>query len=266
MSTPGIEGAGGIDRSGHAHVAQHYASRAQAYVSSRTHSSGADLDQIEALLRETGAGSHVLDLGCGGGHVSFRAAPHVAQVVACDLTPSMLDAVDAEARARGLSNISVQQAAAERLPFEDGRFDMVLSRFSAHHWHGFEAGLREARRVLRPGGRAVFIDTVAPASGLLDTYLQAIEVLRDASHVRNYTLAEWVAALARSGLPVQDVTLRRLPLEFAAWVGRTRTEAARAQAILSLQAMAPPEVGDYFKIEPDGSFEIDTVTCIAERC
>nr|WP_321986192.1 class I SAM-dependent methyltransferase [uncultured Lichenicoccus sp.] len=253
------------DKSGNAFVAGQYAPRAQAYVSSPTHSSGADLDQIEALLRETGGGSQVLDLGCGGGHVSFRAAPHVAQVVACDLTPSMLEAVAAEAQARGLSNISIRQAAAERLPFEDASFDRVLSRFSAHHWHGFEAGLREARRVLRPGGSAIFIDTVTPASGLLDTYMQAIEVLRDASHVRNYTLAEWVAALARSRLPVQDVTLRRLKLDFAAWIGRTRTEAARAQAILSLQATAPPEVRDYFCISPDGSFEIDTVTIIAPR-
>ncbi len=264
MSTSEIDRSGD-DRSGNAFVAEHYAPRAQAYVSSPTHSSGADLDQIEALLRETGAGAQVLDLGCGGGHVSFRAAPHVAHVVACDLTPSMLEAVAAEARVRGLANITVQQAAAERLPFADGRFDLLLSRFSAHHWHGFEAGLREACRVLRPGGRAVFIDTVTPASGLLDTYLQAIEVLRDASHVRNYTLAEWAAALARAGLAVQGATRRRLPLEFAAWTGRTRTTPARVQAILALQATAPPAVRDYFKIEPGGSFEIDTVTLIAPR-
>ncbi|WP_428377082.1 class I SAM-dependent methyltransferase [Lichenicoccus sp.] len=252
-----------IERAGHAFVAAQYAPRAQAYVSSPTHSSGADLDQVEALLRETGHGARVLDLGCGGGHVSFRAAPHVAQVVACDLTPSMLEAVAAEARARGLANITVQQAAAERLPFADGRFDFVLSRFSAHHWHGFEAGLREVLRVLGPGGRAVFIDTVTPASALLDTYLQAIEVLRDASHVRNYTLAEWVAALARAGLQVGGITPRRLRLDFTAWIDRTSTEMLRTQAILALQATAPAAVREHFRIEPDGSFEIDTVTCIA---
>ncbi|TLU71409.1 class I SAM-dependent methyltransferase [Lichenicoccus roseus] len=243
---------------GHAFVAGHYAARAQDYVSSTTHSTGADLDQIEALLREVGHGADVLDLGCGGGHVSFRAAPHVARVVACDLTPSMLDAVASEARTRGLDNIEVRQGAAERLPFADAAFDLVLSRFSAHHWLGFEAGLCEARRVLRPQGHAVFIDTISPASGLLDTTLQSIELLRDASHVRNHTLADWVAALARAGLPVESVTPRRLPLEFAAWIARTATEALRVQAIRSLQATAPAEVRDYFRFSEDGSFEIDT--------
>ena len=105
----------------------------------------------------------VLDLGCGGGHVSYRAAPLVAQVVACDITQSMLDEVARTAAERGLTNVIVRQAAAEKLPFESGSFDVVLCRFTAHHWQAMEAGLREARRVLKNSGRAVFVDTIAPA-------------------------------------------------------------------------------------------------------
>ncbi len=82
------------------------------------HGAGEDLEQIEALLRGH-AEARVLDLGCGGGHVSYRASPHVASVVACDLTRDMLDAVERTAAARGLSNITVRQAAAEALPFPD---------------------------------------------------------------------------------------------------------------------------------------------------
>jgi len=51
--------------------------------------------------------------------------------------------------------------------------------------------LREARRVLKPGGRAVFMDAISPGPALLDTYLQAVELLRDPSHLRDYSLAEW---------------------------------------------------------------------------
>ena len=62
----------------------------------------------------------------------------------------MLDAVAATAAERGLTNITVRQAAAEHLPFADAHFDIVLCRFTTHHWQDMEAGLREARRVLKP--------------------------------------------------------------------------------------------------------------------
>ena len=242
-------------------VAEQYSPRAQDYVTSLNHSTGADLDQIEDELRGS-ASARVLDLGCGGGHVSYRAAPHVAEVVAVDLTPSMLDAVARTAAERGLSNIVVQQAAAERLPFPDAAFDWVLCRFSAHHWQDMEAGLREARRVLRPSGRALFIDTVTPAERVLDTHLQAIELLRDASHVRNYGLAEWVAALERARFAVAGVTARRLPIDFPVWIARTRTSEPHAAAIRSLQAGSPARVRTHFAIAADGSFELDTATIV----
>ena len=242
----------------HAFVAGQYGPRADDYVRSVTHSSGEDLDQLEVLLRGHAA-ARVLDLGCGGGHVSYRAAAHVASVVACDLAPEMLDAVARTASERGLANITTQQAAAESLPFEAACFDFVLCRFSAHHWQDMPAGLREARRVLRPSGRAVFIDTVAPADPVLDTHLQTVELLRDASHVRNYSLAEWIAALSGAGFAVSTLQCRRLPMEFGAWTRRTHTPEAREAAIRSVQDSAPERVSDHFAITPDGSFTIDTM-------
>ena len=248
--------------SAHDFVAAQYGPRAEAYLASATHSTGDDLQQIEALLRGQ-AEAQVLDLGCGGGHVSYRAAPHVTSVVACDLAHDMLAAVGRTAAARGLSNITVRQAAAEALPFPDAAFDFVLCRFSAHHWQDVEAGLREVRRVLRATGCAVLIDTVAPGDPLLDTHLQAMELLRDASHVRNYTVAQWLAALSRSRLVVTGLTCRRLALEFPAWIARTHTPAAHADAIRSLQDRAPASVRAYFAVAEHGSFTLDTVTLIA---
>jgi SAM-dependent methyltransferase len=221
-----------------AFAAEHYASRAKDYVTSAVHSSGADLDQIEAELRTLGA-ARALDLGCGGGHVSYRAAPHVGEIVACDVTQSMLDAVAVSAVERGLTNITVQQAAAEKLPFADASFDVVLCRFTTHHWQNMEAGLREARRVLKPSCRAIFIDSIAAADAVLDTHLQAVELLRDVSHVRNYSAAEWVAGLARSGFATESITVRRLRMDFPVWIARTRTSPEHAAAIRSLQAHRP---------------------------
>jgi len=242
-------------------AAETYAPRAADYVTSAVHAAGPDLDQIEALLagKESAV---VLDLGCGGGHISYRAAPHVAQVVAVDVTAAMLEQVQKTAEQKGIKNIVTRQAAAEALPFADGEFDVVLCRFTAHHWQDFYAGLREARRVLKPGGLAVFIDTVAPASRVLDTHLQATELLRDASHVRNFTVAEWVAALAQAGFALEHFTLRRLRMDFPVWTARTKTPAALVTAIRHLQQNAPEGVKSYFAIGEDGGFDIDSATFV----
>ena len=232
------------------------------YVASAVHSTGADLDQIEDLLRGRHA-ARVLDLGCGGGHVSYRAAPHAGAVVACDVTPSMLAAVAATAAERRLSNISVRQAAAEALPFADGEFNFVLCRFTAHHWHDLDAGLREARRVLATDGIAMLIDTVAPADRVVDTHLQTFELLRDASHVRNYSVAEWADAASRAGFAVEGITMRTLRMDFPSWIARTRAPVAHAQAIRSLQRTAPPEVREALGIGVDGSFDLQGATIVA---
>jgi SAM-dependent methyltransferase len=243
-------------------TAQHYAPRAEDYVTSQVHAAGEDLDQVEAMLRAVGA-TRLLDLGCGGGHVSYRAAPFAGEVIAADVTARILDVVARTASERGLHNVTTRQAAAEILPFDDAFFDVVICRFSAHHWQDMEAGLRQARRVLAAGGRAMFIDTIAPADPVLDTHLQAVELLRDASHVRNYDLAEWSAALGRAGFCLTGVTPRRLRMDFPTWIARTRTPPHHAEAIRSLQKAASDIVQNHFAIEADGSFMIDSVSMTA---
>ncbi len=245
----------------HEFAISHYAGRARDYVSSLTHSSGEDLAQIEAALHQQGLG-RVLDLGCGGGHVSYAAAPHVREVVAYDLTAAMLEVVAETALARGLTNITTAQGPAERLPFETASFDAVLCRFTAHHWQDFEAGLREARRVLKPAGFAIFIDTLAPADAALNTHLQTIELLRDGSHVRNFSAGEWVAALERAGFAVASLTPRKLWLDFGSWVARTRTPALQVSAIRALQQTGPEAVRTHFAIAADGSFSIDMASFV----
>lgn len=244
------------------YTAKHYALRAQDYVTSTVHSQGSDLDRVESLV----AGKElrrVLDIGCGGGHVTYRLAPHVGEVVACDVTGPMLDAVAQEAARQGLSNVTIVQAPAEKLPFEQESFDAVFCRFTTHHWSDALAGLREARRVLAPSGMALFIDVTAPPSGLLDSWLQSMELLRDISHVRDYTVAEWTAMVGQAGFILQSVGTHRLRMDFENWVARTKTPPERVAAIRSLQQAAPDDVTRYFGIEADGSFMIDISSFLA---
>jgi ubiquinone/menaquinone biosynthesis C-methylase UbiE len=240
-------------------VAAQFGPQASAYVSSTVHAQGDDLRQLAAIAAER-PGTRALDLGCGGGHVSFHLAPHLAEVIAYDLSAEMLAAVAQSARERRLSNVVTSLGAAEALPFPDASFDLVVSRYSAHHWDDLDAGLREARRVLRTGGHAVFVDVVTPGKPLRDTFLQSIELLRDPSHVRNYAREEWEAALRRAGFAPATPVLRRLRLEFGAWVARMRTPEIHVRAIRSLQSLASRDVVEAFALEPDGTFTVDTMT------
>lgn len=244
-------------------VVKQYNPRAHAYLSSAVHASGADLDLMATLVGHQ-LEAVALDSGSGAGHVAFRLAGAVGKVVAYDLSSSMLETVMAEAQKRGLNNIVPQQGAVEALPYDSASFDIVASRYSAHHWHAFEEGLRQMRRVMKPDGMAIFMDVVSPGQRLLDTWLQAVELLRDPSHVRNASLQEWQTALSSAGFEVGQVSKYRVRLEFAPWIERMKTPQAHVAAIRSLQQMASTAVTDYFEIEADGSFTVDTVLIAAQ--
>lgn len=234
--------------------------RAQAYLSSAVHSAGPDLDRARALVAALGLPSHsqALDVGCGGGHLSFALAPHVGHMVALDPSAGMLAAVSQGAAAKGPSRIEVRQASAESLPFEAGSFQLVCTRYSTHHWTRLEQALQEITRVLAPGGHALVIDTLGHEDPLVDTFLQSIELLRDPSHVRNRSRTEWRSLLQAASLRELEHVHWPLRLEFASWIARMHTPADRAAVIRSLQEGAPREVAQALHIEADGSFVIQT--------
>jgi hypothetical protein len=122
------------------------------------------------------------------------------------------------------------------------------------------------RRVLKPDGVALFMDVVSPGVPLLDTWLQSLELLRDPSHVRNASVAEWRATLAAVGFAVEDVVTYRLRLEFGPWIERMRTPDVHVAAIRALQRRAPAEVRDHFALADDGSFTVDTALVVARPC
>jgi len=237
---------------------QQFGTTAALYVESPVHATGDDLKQIAGIAKRF-AGKRVIDLGCGGGHVSYAVAPHVGSVVAYDLSTEMLSAVAAEATKRGLGNVETAQGPAEVLPFADASFDAVFCRYTTHHWPDVRRGLREARRVLKAGGVAVFEDIVAPEQPVFDTFLQTLEMMRDPSHVRDYSMSEWVEITTQAGFMVTGVTRRRLPLDFASWTMRQRTPEVMVKALRALFASVSDEVRAQFELHANDDFTIDPV-------
>jgi len=244
-------------------VVDQFAPRAQSYLSSAVHAGGADLELMADLVGHR-PGAIALDLGCGGGHVTYKLAPLVSKVVAIDLSDQMLGVVSDEAHRRGFDNIVTKPGAAESLTCPSASFDVAVTRYSAHHWRDVPAGLAQMRRVIKPGGLAIFMDVVTSGVPLLDTWLQSLELLRDPSHVRNASVAEWRTLLNAAGFEVGSVTYFRLRLDFASWIERMKTPESHVVAIRSLLGRADTEVVDYFSIEADGSFTVDTMLITAQ--
>lgn len=236
-------------------VARQFGGAAADYLASPVHARGADLERLGELARAA-PGLVALDLGCGAGHVAYALAEGGADVTAYDLAPEMLAVVAAEATRRGLS-LRTRQGPAERLPFADAGFDLVASRYSAHHWADVPAALAEIARVLKPGGRLILIDVVAPEAPLLDTLLQTVEILRDPSHVRDYRVSEWRTLFQEAGFQTPASHAWSLTAGFASWIERMRTPELRTRAILDVFARTPTEARDYFRVRPDGSFDFD---------
>lgn len=104
-------------------------------------------------------GMRLLDLASGTGEPALTLAPLIEPggvVTATDIIAEMVAIAAENAAAQGITNLRAERADAEALPYPDGSFDAVTCRFGVMYFPDVPRALHEARRVLRPGGRAVF--------------------------------------------------------------------------------------------------------------
>jgi ubiquinone/menaquinone biosynthesis C-methylase UbiE len=194
--------------------------RAEAYRTSVTHAEGADLDTVVEWCNPH-AGVKILDVATGGGHVARRLRAEGAEVVTCDSSPGMQPDV---------------LCRAEDLPFDDGSFDVVVTRIAAHHFENVERAVFELARV---SNRVV---VVADLLFRTDEEDEA-EKLRDPTHVRCYTEEEWTRMLTDVGLEVEQVGQFEKTHDFDSWLARTGCEGADAERVRELLRPVSSEDG-----------------------
>lgn len=109
----------------------------------------------------------VLELGCGGGiNMEFYDAARITSFTGLDPSPELLTMSRAAAQARGM-DADIQGGVGEAMPFESGRFDTVVTTFTLCSVADQAAVLSEIRRVLKPGGTALFLEHgAAPDAGV----------------------------------------------------------------------------------------------------
>jgi ubiquinone/menaquinone biosynthesis C-methylase UbiE len=222
------------------------------YVHSHTHAHGADLQVLVAYV-DPKPSDCVLDIATGGGHTALALAPYVHQVLAIDLTPAMLHAAERFIRSRGVTNVSFELADAEALPFAAATFDKVTTRIAPHHFVSVQRYLQEVTRVLKPDGVFVLEDNVAPDDPEIGAFLNKIERQRDPSHVRSYTVAEWLEFIAEAGLTVERYELGRRPHDFNEWTMLRNMRPPVKHALEHMMLTATPAQRASLQIESENN-------------
>lgn len=156
--------------------------------------------QHEALRHVSAPGPDdaLLDVACGPGALLEAFAPLVRRAVGLDLTMAML----AEARRRRPEGgrLALVRGEAERLPFRDGAFSLVVSTWAVHHFGDPRRVVDEMVRVCRSGGRVAIGDLVGSEDAAVRARQNEIERLRDPAHVEMLSAGGLASLLASAGL------------------------------------------------------------------
>lgn len=193
----------------------------------------------------------VLDVATGTGNAAFALAPFVSEVVGLDVSEQMLDQARKRATEERIGNIRFQVGDAENIPFEAGRFSLVIARHAPHHFRDADRFLREVRRVLTPGGRFVMVDQIS-TSAEIQPWNDAFQRTRDNSHFRQRTIDEWQVMAEAAGLRwVQDM-LVEYRMDFEWWVRQAGASEEAIQWLKNHARTASDEARESARLEFEG--------------
>jgi ubiquinone/menaquinone biosynthesis C-methylase UbiE len=249
--------------------ARRFGENASHYATSKPHGDAASLRALVELVQPQ-PWDVMLDVATGAGHTALAFAPYVKGVVAYDLSQGMLDQTLSSAEERGLGNVLARLGDAEEMPFEDGSFEIVACRIAAHHFPDQPKFFRECRRVLKPGGKFVFVDNYGPGSSELAKRIEEIEKLRDWTHHRTWRIEDLRRQIAEAGFNVLREEIGYFEetggIEFEDWCRRIGTPNEAVEKLRPMFLNAPPDLARALRITVEGgtiTFLLPKVTILA---
>ncbi len=222
-------------------TAEQFSRQAEAYAASPSHAAGDDLELVLDFAAPA-AGETCLDLATGPGHTAARLAPVAGFVVGLDIAPGMIDVARRRAADLGLANLAYVIGDVQALPLPAGSLDLVTCRIAPHHFHDVAGFVKEAARVLKPTGRLVVEDSLAPDRSAVAAFLEDLEKRRDPTHVHSLSRAEWGAAVEGAGLRLVHETVYRKRHPFDLWIRRTGLGEAQIAGLATHILEAPEEI------------------------
>jgi len=200
------------------------------------------------------ADDSVLDVACGPAAFLLAAAARVRFVRGVDLTAEMLRQARAFQAERDIVNVAFDLGEAEMLPYADGSFDLVSCQFAFHHMPRPEATLAEMRRVMKPEGRILLVDSVGPEDPAASHLHNEIERLRDPSHTITLSLPQFLQMFAAQGLSVENRRVLDRSRSFNQWMLRAGHDRSSAgyRAVRRLMEESIPGDRAAFGVTVDG--------------
>jgi ubiquinone/menaquinone biosynthesis C-methylase UbiE len=221
---------------------------AESYKNSKTHTQSNALASAASYLSGRSYQTAV-DIGAGPGFTAFDISPQCARVIATDITPEMLEQVRTLRIDKGAPDTEMMLVQAESLPYADDSIDLITCRTASHHFVNVKDWMNEVSRVLSQSGELIVIDTISPVNQKAADWMHEIEIWRDPSHVKNFSLAEWQTLANFAGLKIEVEVISEVLLEYPDWTQRAGMDEAEAVKLGIALENAPIEAKEAFNIK-----------------
>lgn len=214
-------------------VREEFTKQAAAYAAN---ASVTDPEKIDRLVEASDAHSdaRVLEVATGPGHVAFGFAEVCDEVIGIDITGAPLEIARERKQERDVDDIGFTRGDAERIPFSQNSFDIVVCRLALHHVESPGRVVQEMARVCCPNGTVAIGDLVVSEHPSRGDYQNKFEHLRDPSHVRALPISELLDICTRNGLEVDHVETDVLVPEVEEWLRNAQTPESRAMEVREL--------------------------------
>ncbi len=224
----------------------------------------ADEDDIGRLVELAGPTPTdvVVDMVTGLGHVARAIAPLVKRVDAIDPDPKILVASETITNDFGISNINFSAGRPVNLELEENTYDIYTARLALRHFKDKDSRLflSEAHRILKPEGRLVLVDMLAPLHSDLVGFQVDLMTCRDPSHVRSYDLAELEILLEKANFDTDCIEIFPMENDFQRWATRLDGGDERARMLEKILMGATGRVKRHFRIKQTKTKIVSFVT------